>query len=237
MKGHLWPDIQPSGMLRVVLRYLQGLGNNEALLLPLLTLKSVMLLALTRPSRSVDLSKLDIRNRSFTTDGVTFKAQHLSKQSRASKPLADFFYPRYPADERICPVVTLQAYEARTMPFRATNREKTLVFLSWIGKHEPVTSSTIARWLKTCLSEAGIDTEIFKGHSVRGASSSKAAAAGITTADILQAADWSSVATFQNFYLRPNKESGDKSSFGKAVLSSVEVSNLHVDIETEPSEM
>ena len=93
-----------------------------------------------------------------------------------------------------CRVVTLQAYEDRTSEFRAlsTNNQKTSIFLSWIGKHDPVTSSTIARWLKTCLSEVGIDTEIFKAHSVRGASSSKAATAGVTTADILQAADWSS---------------------------------------------
>ena len=94
----------------------------------------------------------------------------LSKQSRPSKPLADFFYPRYTEDETICPVVTLQAYEVRTLEFRelSTDKKKTLLFLSWIGNHEPVTSSTIARWLKTCLSEAGINTEIFKAHSVRG---------------------------------------------------------------------
>ena len=54
---------------------------------------------------------------------------------------------------------------------------------SW--KHDPVTGSTIARWLKMCLTEAGINTEISKAHSVRGASSSTAAAAGVTTADIL----------------------------------------------------
>ena len=223
----------------VVLKYLRGLGRNDTLSLRLLTLKSVMLMALTRPARSVDLSKLDIRARTLSEAGVTFKAQHLSKQSRASKPLADFFYPRYPEDQTICPVVTLQAYEARTLEFRAwsTENRKTLLFLSWIGKHDPVTGSTIARWLKTCLAEAGINTEIFKAHSVRGASSSTAASAGVTTADILKAADWSSAGTFQKFYLRPTKESDDKSSFGTAVLSSVKASNLHVDIETEPSEM
>ena len=100
-----------------------------------------------------------------------------------------------------------------------------------------MTGSTIARWLKTCLAEASINTEIFKAHSVRGASSSTAASAGVTAADILKAADWSSARTFQKFYLRPTKESDDKSSFGRAVLSSVKASNLHVDIETEPSEM
>ena len=63
----------------VVLRYLRGLGENKALSLRLLSLKSAMLLAVTRPARSVDLSKLDIRTCSFTSTGVTFKAQHLSK--------------------------------------------------------------------------------------------------------------------------------------------------------------
>jgi len=223
----------------VVLRYLKGLGMNDTLSLRLLTIKLAMLMALTRPARSVDLSKLDIRARSFSVAGATFKAQHLSKQSRVSKPLADFFYPRYREDENICPVVTLQAYEARTLEFRAwsTQNRKTLLFLSWIGKHDPVTGSTIARWLKTCLTEAGINTEIFKAHSVRGASSSTAASAGVTTADILKTADWSSAGTFQKFYLRPSNDSDDKSSFGTAVLSSAKVSNLHVDIEMEPSEM
>jgi len=53
--------------------------------LRLASIKSAMLLALTRPSRSMDLSKLDIRDHSYTTSGVVFKAQHLSKQSRPLK--------------------------------------------------------------------------------------------------------------------------------------------------------
>jgi len=48
-----------------VLRYLKGLGENDALSLRLLTIKSAMLMALTRPARSVDLCKLDIRAHSF----------------------------------------------------------------------------------------------------------------------------------------------------------------------------
>ena len=86
--------------------------------------------------------------------------------------------------------------------------------------------------VETCLSEAGIDTGIFKAHSVRGASSSRAAAAGITIADILQAVDWSSESTFQRFYHLPVLE-----QTGRAVLSSAKASNLHVDMEMELSEM
>ena len=51
----------------------------------------------------------------------------------------------------------------------STGNQKILIFLAWIGKHDPVTSSTIDyRWLKTCLSDAGIDTGICKAHSVGG---------------------------------------------------------------------
>ena len=66
--------------------------------------------------------------------------------------------------------------------------------------------------------EAGIDTSIFKSHSVRGETCSKAAGAGATTKQILDAADWSSKGTYQQFYHR-RLESNDKTSFGRNVLS------------------
>ena len=102
--------------------------------------------------------------------------------------------------------------------------KKTTLFLSWIGKHNPVTSSTIARWLKSTMSETGIDVGIFKLHSVRGVTCSKAAGAGVTTKQILEAADWSSERTFQWFYHR-KVENDDRTSFGTRVLSSHGASN------------
>ena len=51
----------------------------------------VMLLALSRPSRSADLANLDIRFRNYTPEGVVFTPSALTKQSRAQKPVADFF--------------------------------------------------------------------------------------------------------------------------------------------------
>ena len=217
----------------VVLTHLRGLGGNGSLSLKTLTLKTVMLMALARPARSADLANLDIRHQSITDAGIIFQPRHLSKQSRSSKPIQEFFYPRFPEDEVLCPLQALLAYEECTAAFRSPQGHKTLLFLSWIGKHDPVSSSSIARWLKLGLEDAGVDTSIFKGHSTRGASSSKAAASGVTVSDILQAADWSSEGTFQRFY---HRQSSDKSTFGKAVLAG-QASNLHVDIETEPSEM
>ena len=66
--------------------------------------------------------------------------------------------------------------------------------------------------------EAGIDTSIFKSHSVRGATCSKAADAGATTKQILDAADCSSKGTYQQFYHR-RLENKDKTSFGRNVFS------------------
>ena len=133
---------------------------------------------------------------------------------------------------------TLRSYEAQTLNFRNMDSDspQTCLFLSWIRNHAPVTSSTIARWLRTCLLEAGIDTSVFKAHSVRGASCSTAAWAGVTTTDILKAADRSSEGTFQTFYHRRD-HSGSRAAFGVSVLASAATSNLHVDMETEPSEM
>ena len=96
----------------------------------------------------------------------------------------------------MCPVQTLRAYEAQTAEFRTPASGLAQLFLLWIGKHAPVTSSTIAHWLRTCLLEAGIDASVFEAHSVRGAACSTAAWAGVTTSDILKAADWSSEGTF-----------------------------------------
>jgi len=102
----------------------------------------------------------------------------------------------------MCPVTTLRAYEQRTEKFKAElpSDSRSQLFLFFIGQHIPVSSSTIARWLKSFMAEAGIDISIFKAHSIRGASCSTAAGTGITTKDILDAADWSSEGTFQRFY-------------------------------------
>ena len=222
--------------VNVVLQYIKQLGHNHSLSLRQLTLKTVMLLALTRPSRSVYLSKLDIKTRTFIASGVIFKPTHLSKQSQAFNPIADFFFPSFNQDTCLCPVETLKAYESQTLLFRGmdTNTTQTNLFLSWIGRHTPVSRSTIALWLRTCLFEAGIDTNVFKPHSIRGASCSSAALAGFSVSDILKAVDSSSEETFQKFY---HHDKDIRSAFGAAVLSSAAASNLHVDMETVPSEM
>lgn len=56
---------------------------------------------------------------------------------------------------------------------------------------------------------------IFSAHSTRSAAVSKAKAVGVSTADILKAADWGSASTFSRFYHRPVSSS----QFGYRVLA------------------
>ena len=80
----------------VMTSYIESMGNNHSYSLADLTHKLVMLLALTRPSRSADFSQLDIRFRKYLPEGVVFQPTKLAKQSRQSKTIAEFFFPAFP---------------------------------------------------------------------------------------------------------------------------------------------
>ena len=107
-------------------------------------------------------------------------------------------------------MATLRQYINVTSSLHSEGTVK--LFVAIVRPHHPVSSSTIAQWLRDMLQQAGINVGIFGAHSVRGPS---AAAAGVTTNDILKAADWSSELVFRNFYYRPT---GDV-TYGRAMLS------------------
>ena len=87
--------------------------------------------------------------------------------------------------------------------------------LSFIEPHKPVRPCTIARWLKTVMQASGIDVSVFKAHSTRSASSSKAHSQGVSSVEILKIADWSNQSTFSKFYKR---ETSKVQEFGASVL-------------------
>ena len=120
---------------------------------------------------------------------------------------------------QLCPVVALKTYEKRTQLLRG---KETKLLVAMIKPHKAISSSMVARWLKLLLEALGIDTSIFSTHSVRGASSSVAASTGISTAEILKAANWSSEFVFQR--------STDNPSYGRAVLSQHSATNNTVDM-------
>ena len=138
------PKYTSTWKVETILNYLESLGDNDKLSLTQLTWKTVMLLALTRPSRSEDLSQLDIRMHHYSPEGVTFIPGSLAKQSRQGNLFVNFF-PSFPSNITICPVTTLKAYERRTECIRSGVSK---LFLATIKPHRVVSSSTIALWLE-----------------------------------------------------------------------------------------
>ena len=60
-----------------------------------------------------------------------------------------------------------------------------------------------------------INTAVFKAHLVKGAASTASCNEGITTSDILNAADWSTQSVFQKFYYKASRNT----EFGIAALN------------------
>ena len=132
----------------------------------------------------------------WNAEGVTFSLAAITKTSRPGKNKT-LFYPQLEADREVCPVTTLKEYLKRTGGIRKHNK----LFLSYVKPNGSVKSCTIARWLKDILQSAGFGD--FRAHSTRGASVSAAYTQGVSVADILAVADWSSDSMFKKFYYRP----------------------------------
>ena len=96
----------------------------------------------------------------------------LHKAWRKEKTPASLKFYTIEEDTKLCVVATLEEYLKRT---------KVQLLLSFV------------------LREAGIDTEIFEGHSTRSASTSKPGLAGLSVTDILERGSWSNASTWQRF--------------------------------------
>lgn len=173
-------------------------------------------MALANADRASDLQALDLRYLNFTPEGAKFQLVGLTKTARANKSL-ESFYPVYDQEEILFPVQTLQHYLSVTKELRVSSPGRQPLFLAVIRPHPPITTATIARWLKEVLQRAGVSQD-FKAHSTRCASVSVAFDKGVAVADIMRTADWSLESTFSKFYYKP--ERSQSRAFGEAVLSS-----------------
>ena len=184
-----------------VTTFVKTMGDNDKMSLKLLTQKLAILLALVLAYRLSGLVRLTLQGRRFTPEGVIFALRGLAKQTKPGKEdsLQPVTIPQFRDDKRLCPVECLRAYEKATLQYRTTQEHEQL-FLSHQAPHKPVTSSTVARWIKQILEASGVDTEVYSAHSNRGAASTAAALAGLSTPQIMARAGWSSEDTFCQYY-------------------------------------
>ena len=162
----------------IVLSYLQSLSPVDKLPLKELTLKLVVLILLVSGQRGQTVHLLSIDHMVSVNSCYTFQIVDHLKQSRpgAKNPLVE--------------LRPFQEYLRRTQSLRGSERQ---LFISYNRPFRRVSRETISCWVKSVLTDSGIDTSRFKPQSTWAASTSAASNASVSLDDILHTAGWSSV--------------------------------------------
>ena len=140
----------------------------------------------------------------------------LVKQSKPGVHVKPLEFSVYSENYKLCIVKTYQEYIRRTSKLRG-NEQK--VFVSTVKPHKAVGKSTLARWIKCIMGNAGINIEQFGAHSCRSASTSSAAVKGLQLDTIIRAAGWKSASTFRKFYLKTIEEPCLSDNFAESILN------------------
>ena len=142
---------------RMCKRTVRRLPNNEDLPLKDLSLKLVMLMALTTASRHSELHKLKMSSMCDKGDIVEFHIGDLTKTRKVGEgPLVVQLVP-YDPEPKLDVVSCLRQYLAVTKSLRKPATEGEQLLLSFRQPHGPLAASSVARWLKMGRTEAGID--------------------------------------------------------------------------------
>ena len=111
-------------------RYSEGLSGK------LLTLKLVMLMALTSASRASAVHHLDIMYMVKGNEKYVSKFHRLHKSWRCGKPISSLEFHEYSEDKSLCVVTTIDEYIKRTVNWREGT--KTQLLLGYIKPHVEV---------------------------------------------------------------------------------------------------
>lgn len=113
-------------------------------------------------------------------------------------------------DESLCVVSHITRYLHMTKELRGQNCQ---LLISFIKPHNPVSNSTIGKWVKSILDNASTDVTKFSGNSARPAATSYGTHTGLTLQDILKARGWTNAQTFATYYNKPIA-----TNFGASIL-------------------
>jgi len=193
-----------------VLRGIKSLGPNESLDLKWLSVKVTMLMALTSAARASEIHLVSTEYMTDMGDKIVCDLDGLTKVRKVGQPPESLTFESYTEDDSLDVVGCLREYLNRTKNVRQSKQ----LLVSFVRPHKAISTASVSRWLRWGMEKAGIDTSTYKGHSVRGAATSKAQSKGLTTGQIMQKANWSRASTFRRFYLRNITD-----NFQKAVLS------------------
>ena len=155
-----------------------------------------MLLSLLSGQRGQTILSFNIDHMIINKTEISFQINSLLKCSKPGRHSEPVIFRAYQEDPSLCVRVYVQAYLLRTKELR---KDETQLFISYQKPYKAISRDTLARWIRTTMQLAGIDTAIFKPHSTRAASVSTAAKF-LPTKSILKAVGWSQESTFYKYY-------------------------------------
>ena len=196
-----------------VLNFLKSWYPFDSLSLKQLTLKTIALIALSSSDRGQTLHLASISNMKVLENEIQFIITDRLKGTRKIQRPKIIRCVSCPTEE-LNVFTHVKEYLRRTNKLR--NGENKF-FLSW-STRKSVTKTTLARWLKTVLSLSGINTDIFKAHSYRGAGLTKAYEKGANIAQVMAQGDWRNAKTFLQFYYAPTQNNAHEESIPNMIL-------------------
>lgn len=189
-----------------LVKFLKSLYPNSDLSLKLICLKTASLLTLLSGQRIHTVHLIQVQNIDLTENAAICYIKDLTKCTKPSNPNKPLRYLAFPEDESLCPVKCLTEYIERRKIF--LKNEEGRLFFTHAKPHHIASKDTVARWVREAMRFAGINTDVFKPHSIRSASTSKAKAKGVPMDVILRHGTWSQSSTFFKFYYREIEELG-----------------------------
>ncbi len=180
-----------------MLIYLKTLSPICDITLQQLTQKTIMLMALLSGQRGQTLHALQADTMKKSERFITFYITKPLKTSKPGKHLSELCFKTYELDQDLCVVTCIYEYLHRTEKFRV--KGVTQFFLTYGKPNGEAARSSISRWIRDVLHDAGIDVEHFSSHSTRSASTS-AARSVVNLDTILKAGGWACASTFTRYY-------------------------------------
>ena len=195
--------------IKKVLRFLITWHPISSLSYKQLTLKTLMLVAITSSDRAQTLEAIDIEYSEINDEGIYFPIYSLLKGSKRNRPVRVVKCVRF--DEPALDVSHyVMVYLQRSLKYRAIAVSKGLpkprnLFLSY-ATGKPLRRASIAKYILEVLELAGIDTSCFKAHTTRGSLPSIISGRGSSPEKILAQGDWKHLGTFKRFYASYGKK-------------------------------
>ena len=126
------------------------------------------------------------------------KGDLLRGKKQAIKPCRVYALP--PDMSRICPVRTCKFYMQQTEAIR--DKDTDHLFISNRPPHKKVQPKTVANWVKFSMEKAGVNTSVYKSHSMCGAALSTNVWKGASLDHIIKNGRWKNDSTLKKWYLR-----------------------------------